>query len=248
MPRYKLTIEYDGGPFVGWQRQSVGVSVQGVIEEALRRLEPDLRGIQGAGRTDAGVHATGQVAHCDMTKDWDPFRLGEALNFHVKPHPIAILAVERVADDFNARFDATGRAYLYRIVCRRAPLTLERGLAWRIVEELDVDLMHRAAQDLIGHHDFTTFRSVHCQSKSPVKTLDRFDVMRAGNEISCRLEARSFLHNQVRSFVGTIAQVGLGRWPLARVKAALVAKNRAECGPVAPPDGLYLSSVNYPDS
>ncbi|MEM9100507.1 MAG: tRNA pseudouridine(38-40) synthase TruA [Pseudomonadota bacterium] len=245
MPRFKLTIEYDGGPFVGWQRQASGASVQGAIEDALRMLEADAPGIQGAGRTDAGVHATGQVAHCDLAKAWDPFRLGEALNYHLKPNPIAILNVEPVADEFHARFDATRRAYLYRLTCRRAPLTLERGLVWRLSEELDTEAMQAAANTLIGQHDFTTFRSVHCQAQSPVKTLDRFTVMRHGAEVNCILEARSFLHNQVRSFVGSLVQVGLSRWPTERVAAALAARDRSECGPVAPPDGLYLTSVQY---
>ncbi|MEM8790715.1 MAG: tRNA pseudouridine(38-40) synthase TruA [Pseudomonadota bacterium] len=245
MPRYKLTIEYNGGPFVGWQRQTSGRSVQGAIEDALAMLEPGVPGIQGAGRTDAGVHATGQVAHCDTAKVWDPFRLGEALNYHLKPDPVAILAVEPVADTFHARFDAVKRSYLYRLVSRRAPLTLESGLVWRLSEALDADAMQAAANSLIGKHDFTTFRSVHCQAQSPVKTLDRFDILRRGDEVTCTLEARSFLHNQVRSFVGSLVQVGLGRWPVERVASALAARDRSKCGPVAPPDGLYLTSVRY---
>ncbi|MEL6476153.1 MAG: tRNA pseudouridine(38-40) synthase TruA [Pseudomonadota bacterium] len=247
MPRYKLTIEYDGGPFVGWQRQAEGHSVQALIEAALRQLEPDAPAIQGAGRTDAGVHALGQVAHCDLTRDWDPFRLGEAVNFHLKPHPVAILEVEEVAETFNARFDACLRRYLYRLTSRRAPLTVDKGLVWRLVEPLDVEAMQRGADLLIGQHDFTTYRSAQCQAKSPVKTLDRFDITTCGAEIHCRLEARSFLHNQVRSFVGTLVQVGLGRWPAERVGEALAARDRAACGPVAPPDGLYLTQVLYPE-
>ncbi|MEM7506561.1 MAG: tRNA pseudouridine(38-40) synthase TruA [Pseudomonadota bacterium] len=246
MPRYKLTLEYHGGPFVGWQRQQTGLSVQGVVEDALRKLEADASGIQGAGRTDAGVHAIGQVAHCDLTRDWTPFRLSEALNFHLKPHPISILSVSQVAPDFHARFDAIHRTYLYRILPRRAPLTVEKGLLWRVPEPLDLNAMQQAAALLIGRHDFTTFRSAHCQAKSPVKTLDSFDVVAEAGEIRCRLGARSFLHNQVRSFVGTLTQVGLGRWPAARVAEALAARDRATCGPVAPPDGLYLTSVTYP--
>ncbi|MEM7176844.1 MAG: tRNA pseudouridine(38-40) synthase TruA [Pseudomonadota bacterium] len=246
MPRYKLTIEYHGGPFVGWQRQESGRSVQGQIEAALRRLEPRAGSVQGAGRTDAGVHATAQVAHCDMAKDWDPFRLREALNHHLKPDPIAICAAERVADDFHARFDATRRDYLYRLICRRAPLTIEKGLAWRQNEQLDAAAMGEAARMLTGRHDFTTFRSAHCQAASPVKTLDRFEIRAEGPEIRCFLSARSFLHNQVRSFVGTLVQVGLGRWPASRVRDALEAADRAACGPVAPPDGLYLTAVDYP--
>ncbi|MEM7237735.1 MAG: tRNA pseudouridine(38-40) synthase TruA [Pseudomonadota bacterium] len=245
MPRFKLTLEYHGGGFVGWQRQAKGTSVQGCVEAALRCLEADAPGIQGAGRTDAGVHATGQVAHCDLAKDWAPFRLGEALNYHLKPHPISILNVVPVDDDFNARFGALRREYLYRIRCRRAPLTVEKGLAWRLNDALDVDAMQHAADRLVGRHDFTTFRSVHCQAQSPIKTLDRFDVTGVGDEVRFELTARSFLHNQVRSFVGTLAQVGLGRWSPQDVRTALKACDRSACGPVAPPDGLYLTHVVY---
>ena len=246
MPRYKLTIEYDGGPFVGWQRQAEGASVQGAIETALTQLDPTHPAVQGAGRTDAGVHATGQVAHVDMARAWEPFRLGEALNYYLKPNPVAILSVERVADAFHARFDAVKRRYLYRIRCRRAPLTIERGLVWRIPETLDAAGMQQAADLLVGHHDFTTFRSVHCQAQSPVKTLDRFEVRAVEGGVDCHLEARSFLHNQVRSFVGSLVQVGLHRWAPAAVAEALAARDRARCGPVAPPDGLYLAEVTYP--
>jgi tRNA pseudouridine38-40 synthase len=245
VPRYKLTLEYHGGPFVGWQRQENGPSVQGAVEAALRALEPDAPAIAGAGRTDAGVHATGQVAHCDLARDWDPFRLAEALNWHLKPDPIAVLAADRVADDFHARFSASGRRYLYRIVCRRAPLTLEKGLAWRVGHDLDVAAMQTAADLLVGRHDFTTFRSAQCQAESPVKTLDAFRVEREGIEVRFHLAARSFLHNQVRSFVGTLERVGAGRWPVDRIAAALAARDRAACGPVAPPDGLYLVEVRY---
>ena len=245
MPRFKLTIEYQGGPFVGWQRQAEGLSVQGLIETALSKLEPDAPGIQGAGRTDAGVHATGQVAHCDLAKDWDPFRLGEALNFHLKPHPVSVVAVDSVPDDFNARFSAVGRHYLYRIICRRAPLAIEAGLAWRVAYGLDVDAMRAAAAHLVGKHDFTTFRSAQCQAKSPVKTLDRLEIDQKGTEISFRLSARSFLHNQVRSFVGTLERVGAGKWLPDDVAHALAAKDRSRCGPVAPPTGLYLTRVDY---
>ncbi|MBY8977387.1 tRNA pseudouridine(38-40) synthase TruA [Rhodobacteraceae bacterium NNCM2] len=245
MPRYKLTIEYHGGPFVGWQRQDNGVSVQGQIEAALRKLEPEAGAVQGAGRTDAGVHATGQVGHCDMAQEWDPFRLTGALNYHLKPHPISIIGIERVADDFHARFDAVRRDYRYRLICRKSPLAIERGLAWRVNDLLDGPAMHRAAQALIGKHDFTTFRSAKCQSASPVKTLDQFDVVQEGDAIDCFLSARSFLHNQVRSFVGTLVQVGLGRWPVGRVREALEAADRSACGPVAPPEGLYLTGVHY---
>ncbi|MCL5776354.1 tRNA pseudouridine(38-40) synthase TruA [Limibaculum sp. FT325] len=246
MPRYRLTLEYHGGPFVGWQRQAQGLSVQGVVEAALAALEPGPRAVQGAGRTDAGVHATGQVAHCDLGRDWDPFRLAEALNHHLRPHPVAVLAAARVADDFHARFSATFRTYTYRILNRRAPLTIDAGLAWRVSTPLDDGAMQAAADLVVGRHDFTTFRSVQCQSPSPVKTLDAFHVERQGDEILCHLGARSFLHNQVRSLVGTLERVGAGRWPVARMAEALAARDRAACGPVAPPDGLTLTGVRYP--
>lgn len=245
MPRFKLTLEYDGGPFVGWQRQAAGLSVQGVVEAAATALDPSAGPVQGAGRTDAGVHATGQVAHLDLARDWDPFRLGEALNHHLRPHPVAVLSVEAAAPEFHARFDALRRRYRYRIVNRRAPLTLDRGKAWRIVADLSVDRMRAAAGHLLGRHDFTTFRAAQCQAQSPVKTLDCAEVSEEGGEIHLHFAARSFLHNQVRSFVGTLVQVGLGRWPPERVKWAMEARNRAECGPVAPPDGLFLTHVLY---
>ncbi|MFK7942197.1 MAG: tRNA pseudouridine(38-40) synthase TruA [Paracoccaceae bacterium] len=246
MPRFKLTVEYHGGPFVGWQRQAEGLSVQGVLEAAIRRLEPDAPHIQGAGRTDAGVHATGQVAHCDLAGDWDPFRLSGAINHHMRPHPVAVLAIGRVPDDFHARFSAVRRHYLYRIVCRRAPLTIEAGTLWRVAWPLDVEAMHEAAQLLIGKHDFTTFRSVKCQADSPVKTLDMFNITAKGEEIHCTLNARSFLHNQVRSLVGTLERVGAGKWPVARMAEVLRSADRTACGPVAPADGLYLTQVDYP--
>ncbi len=247
MARFKLTIEYHGAPFVGWQRQAAGLSVQGVIEAALTRLDAAASAVQGAGRTDAGVHATGQVAHCDLTRDWDPFRLAEALNFHLKPHPVAILCAEPVPADFHARFSATRRNYLYRIITRRARLTHDAGLAWRVAYDLDVDAMADAARSLVGNHDFTTFRSAQCQAKSPVKTLEAVDVTVQGTEVQFHLRARSFLHNQVRSIVGTLERVGAGRWPSGRVAEALAACERAACGPVAPPDGLYLTGVDYTD-
>ncbi len=245
MPRWKLTLEYHGGPFRGWQRQEDLPSVQGAVEAALRRLEPDAPGIVGAGRTDAGVHATGQVAHCDLARDWDPFRLAEALNHHLRPDPVAVLSAERAADDFHARFDAIERRYLYRVVTRRAPLTIERGLAWRVPYPLDAGAMQEAAAHLVGNHDFTTFRSSICQAKSPVKTLDALDVKAEGDEVFFEVRARSFLHNQVRSFVGTLERVGAGKWRPERVAEALAARDRAACGPVAPPDGLYLEAVRY---
>ena len=246
MPRWKLTIEYDGAPFAGWQRQADQPSVQQALEEAIRALEPDAPGIAGAGRTDAGVHATGQVAHCDLARDWDGFRLSEALNWHLKPAPVAVVAAERVADDFHARFDAVERRYLYRLIPRRPPLTVERARAWKVPGPLDLDAMREGAAHLLGTHDFTTFRSSICQAKSPVKTLDEVDIRRAGEVVELRFRARSFLHNQVRSLTGTLERVGAGKWPPDRVREALEARNRAACGPVAPPGGLYLTDVIYP--
>lgn len=245
MPRFKLTLEYHGGPFVGWQRQAEGPSVQGIVEAALRRLEPQAAGIHGAGRTDSGVHATGQVAHLDLARDWEPFRLAEALNHHLRPHPVAVLTVETVDPDFHARFSAIRRHYLYRCVTRRAPLTLAAGLAWRVPYRLDIDAMREAAGMVLGRHDFTTFRSAQCQAASPVKTLDALEISENSDGIAFRLHARSFLHNQVRSLVGTLERVGSGRWPPRRVAEALAARDRAACGPVAPPDGLYLTRVDY---
>ncbi len=251
MPRYALLVEYDGRPFAGWQRQAAQPSVQQAIEEALARLEPGPFIIAGAGRTDAGVHARGQVAQCDMAKDWDPFRLSEALNFHLKPAPVAIRACARVADDWHARFSAVERRYLFRILMRRAPATLEEGQVWRVTHPLDVEAMRAGAAFLVGRHDFTTFRSVMCQAKSPVKTLDSLEIESvdgpAGPEVLFSLRARSFLHNQVRSIVGTLERVGAGAWDPSRVAEALAARDRAACGPVCPPHGLYLSGVGYPD-
>ena len=251
MPRYALMIEYDGTLFNGWQFQNEGQpSVQAAVETALGRLEPGLHRIAAAGRTDAGVHATGQVAHCDLVKDWDPFRLLEALNWHLKPAPVAVVACARVSEDFHARFSAVERRYLFRLVCRRAPVTHDRGRVWQVGHGLDVDAMRQAAGHLVGLHDFTTFRSVHCQSKSPVKTLDEIRIEEAaypnGREVVFRLRARSFLHNQVRSIVGTLERVGAGGWSAADVKAALEARDRTACGPVCPPQGLYLTGVRYP--
>ena len=249
MPRYALKLEYHGVPFAGWQRQAGLSTVQGTIESALAKLEPGDHTIAAAGRTDAGVHAAGQVAHCDLTQSWDPFRLAEALNYHLKPHPVAILACAEVAEDWHARFSAIERQYLFRIALRRAPLTLERGLLWQVRHALDLPAMQKAATHLIGHHDFTTFRSSICQAKSPVKTLDEIVMTQveglSGPEIQLRLRARSFLHNQVRSLVGTLERVGAGRWEPGDVKTALEARDRAACGPVSPPDGLYLQKVCY---
>lgn len=251
MPRYALLVEYDGRPFAGWQRQADQPSVQGAIEAALARLEPRDHTIAAAGRTDAGVHARGQVAQCDMAKDWDPFRLSEALNHHLKPLPVAIRQAARVDDDWHARFSAVERRYLFRLLMRRAPATLESGQVWRVNHPLDADAMRAGAAHLIGLHDFTTFRSVMCQSKSPVKTLDEITIERVdglgGPEIHFRLRARSFLHNQVRSIVGTLERVGSGAWEPDRVRTALEARERSACGPVCPPHGLSLMGVGYPD-
>jgi tRNA pseudouridine38-40 synthase len=252
MPRYAFQIEYDGAPFAGWQRQADQPSVQGAVEAALAALEPGVPSIAAAGRTDAGVHATGQVAHADMAKDWDPFRLSEALNWHLKPAPVAIVACARVPDDWHARFSAIERRYTYRLISRRAPLVHEAGLAWHVRGgPLDADAMRSAAVHLVGKHDFTTFRASLCQAKSPVKTLDEVTVEEVplphGTEIRFHLRARSFLHNQVRSIVGTLERVGAGAWTPEDVRAALEAADRAACGPVAPPDGLYLTGVGYPD-
>ncbi|MEL6102087.1 MAG: tRNA pseudouridine(38-40) synthase TruA [Pseudomonadota bacterium] len=250
MPRYALKVEYHGAPFVGWQRQADQPSVQGAIEAALARLEPRDHTIAAAGRTDAGVHALAQVAHCDMDKDWDPFRLSEALNHHLKPDPVAIIDCAQVADDWHARFSAIERRYRYRILMRRAPLTHLKGLVWRVNHELDIEAMQEAARHLIGRHDFTTFRSSICQADSPIKTLDTLSVQSSygphGPEVTFDVRARSFLHNQVRSFVGTLERVGAGSWTAGNVKAVLEAKDRAKCGPVCPPDGLYLAGVGYP--
>ncbi len=251
MPRYALKIEYHGAPFSGWQRQKDHPSVQGAIESALARLEPGPHTIAAAGRTDAGVHALGQVAHCDLVRDWDPFRLSEALNYHLKPAPVAILDCARVDADWHARFSAVERRYLFRILLRRAPATHDRGLVWQVQHDLDVTRMQEGATFLLGHHDFTTFRASICQAASPVKTLDELRVERtdglSGPEIHFHLRARSFLHNQVRSFVGTLERVGAGAWTPQDVQTALAARDRAACGPVCPPHGLYLAAAGYGD-
>ncbi|MGH6769024.1 MAG: tRNA pseudouridine(38-40) synthase TruA [Xanthobacteraceae bacterium] len=245
MPRYKLTIEYDGAPFVGWQIQANGLSVQGVLTNAIVAFAGERAGVHGAGRTDAGVHALGQVAHVDLAKEWDTDTVRDALTAHLRPYPVAVIAAERVADDFDARFSALQRHYLYLIVNRRADLTLERGRAWRVAKPLDAKAMHVAALRLVGKHDFTTFRDAECQARSPVKTLDRLDVMREGDNVSIEASARSFLHSQVRSMVGSLVAVGDGRWSGSDLSAALAARDRAACAPVAPPDGLYLVQVDY---
>lgn len=251
MPRFALKVEYDGAPFAGWQRQAEQPSVQGAIEAALAKLEPGEHTIAAAGRTDAGVHARGQVCHCDLQKDWSPFRLSEALNHHLKPLPVAIVDAAEVKGDWHARFSAMERRYLFRLVSRRAPLTLEAGQVWQVKHDLELAPMQEAARHLIGLHDFTTFRSTMCQAASPVKTLDSLDITRVetdwGTEFQFRLRARSFLHNQVRSFVGTLERVGAGAWAPEDVKTALEARDRAACGPVCPPQGLYLVGVGYPD-
>jgi tRNA pseudouridine38-40 synthase len=245
MPRYKLTIEYDGTPFVGWQAQDNGVSVQGVVTAAIAAFAGEPAAVGAAGRTDAGVHALGQVAHLDLAKDWDAETVRDAVNFHLRPQPVAVLAVERAAPDFDARFSAVKRHYLYRIVNRRADLTLEQNRAWRVPRPLDAAAMHVAAQRLIGRHDFTTFRSTECQAKSPVKTLDRLDVARDGDEIRITAAARSFLQHQMRSMVGSLVHVGEGKWRADDLATALAARNRTACGQVAPPHGLYLVRVDY---
>jgi tRNA pseudouridine38-40 synthase len=253
MPRYKLTIEYDGTPFVGWQFQAAGLSVQGLLSNAVERFSGEHVHVQGAGRTDAGVHATGQVAHIELAKEWRPDTVRDALNAHLRPHPVAVLAAELAADDFHARFSATGRRYFYRVISRRADLALDRDHAWKVPRPLDAEAMHTAAQRLIGRHDFTTFRATECQAASPVKTLDRLDVERIGHdsfgdEVRIHAEARSFLHHQVRSMVGTLVKVGEGGWTPDDVSAALEARDRTRCGPMAPAAGLYLAEVTYPEN
>jgi len=245
MPRYKLTIEYDGAPFLGWQIQDQGPSVQGALIAAVEAFCGERVKGRGAGRTDTGVHALGQVAHIDLGKDWPSDTVRDALTAQLRPLPIAVLAAEKVPDSFDARFSARARHYLYRIVNRRADLALERGRAWRLPRRLDAAAMAAAAQRLVGRHDFTTFRHVDCQAKSPVKTLDRLDVTRAGEEIRIDAVARSFLHSQVRSMVGALVFVGEGRWSADDLAAARDARDRSACAPVAPPEGLYLVRVDY---
>jgi len=246
MPRYKLTIEYDGAPYQGWQWQDHGPSVQGVLEAAgtkLNKGEPVT--VYGSGRTDSGVHALAQAAHMDLATEMREDKLRDAMNFHMADDPVTVLSAEIMPDDWHARFDAIERRYLYRIVDRRMKLALERGRVWRIPVRLNAEAMHAAAQDLIGKHDFTTFRDTQCQAKSPVKTIDEIKVIRAAGEIHITFRARSFLHKQVRSIVGSLAEVGMGKWDAEDIQAAFEAKARTECGPVAPADGLYLVSVHY---
>ncbi len=245
MTRFALTVEYDGRPFVGWQRQAHGSSVQQALEDAVFAVTGEQAAVHAAGRTDAGVHALAMRAHVDAAKGIAPFRLMEALNARVRPHPVAVLACEAVPDDWHARFSCVARHYEYRIVNRRAPLTWERGLAWQAPQVLDAEAMARAAAALVGRHDFTTFRSAHCQADNPVRTLDRLDVARDGDVVTVRASARSFLHHQVRSMVGCLALVGMGRWSVADVADALAARDRARLGFNAPPDGLFFVRADY---
>lgn len=245
MTRWKLTIEYDGRPFVGWQRQDNGPTVQGALEEALLAFSGERVVVYGAGRTDAGVHARGQIAHIDLTREWTEKTVRDAVNAHLRPAPVAVLSAVPAAADFDARFSAIRRAYRYIIANRRAPLTFESGLAWHVHVPLDATAMHEAAQHLLGRHDFTTFRAAQCQAKSPIRTLGEIAVSRDGERIVIDVAARSFLHSQVRAFAGSLKLVGEGRWPPEEIAAALAARDRARCGPVAPPDGLYLMQVDY---
>ena len=246
LTRYALTLEFDGTPFFGLQRQKDGPSVQQAVEEAVNGVTGQQVTLHSAGRTDTGVHAIAMRSHFDVESNLTPFRMGEAINAHLRPAPIAVTQCEVVPEDWHARFSCIGRRYLYRIVNRRAPLTLEKDRAWLVSPECDAEAMHRAAQSLVGHHDFTTFRSVHCQAASPVKTLDRLDVEREGEEVRVHAAARSFLHHQVRSMVGCLALVGMGRWPIERMAEALAARDRQELGLNAPPHGLYFVSASYP--
>ena len=246
MTRWRLTIEYDGGPFMGWQRQEHGPSVQQTLEEALQRMTGESGQFVAAGRTDAGVHALAMSAHVDVMTSLTPHRLREGLNALVRPHPISVLNVETVADDWHARFSCVGRRYLYRILARRAPAALDAGRVWHIPVSLDIDAMREGAANLIGRHDFTTFRSAQCQSDSPVKTLDRLDTEKVGEEIHITAAARSFLHHQVRSMVGCLALVGRGQWQPDDMGKALEARDRSALGFNAPPHGLYFVEANYP--
>lgn len=245
MPRLKLLLEYDGGPFVGWQRQINGRSVQQTIEEAFLAFSGETVTLHAAGRTDAGVHALGQVAHVDLVRPWLGEKVRDALNALLRPAPIAVLEVEEVKETFDARFSATKRHYLYRILCRRAPAALEATRVWSVRPPLDEIAMQAAAQSLLGHHDFSTFRAAACQARSPLRTLDRLDVRRDGERIEITASARSFLHSQVRSMVGTLVKIGEGRWPVERAAEVLSARRRAACGPLAPPHGLFLAAVDY---
>ncbi|MCU0906946.1 MAG: tRNA pseudouridine(38-40) synthase TruA [Rhodobacteraceae bacterium] len=251
MPRFAFLIEYHGGPFAGWQRQNGQPSVQAALEAALAVLDPAAPTVAAAGRTDAGVHATGQVAHADLSRDWDPFRLANAVNAHLRPHPVAVLAARAVAPDWHARFSATERRYLYRILVRRAPPALDAGLVWQVPRALDAAAMRAGAAHLVGRHDFTTFRAAECQADSPIRTLDEVGLTEhpvpGGMELRLTFRARSFLHHQVRSMVGTLERVGAGAWAPGDVARVLAARSRAACGPVCPPTGLSLTGVGYPD-
>lgn len=248
MPRFRMTVEYDGTAYVGWQRQENGHSVQSAIEKAILKLTGETVSIRGAGRTDSGVHARGQVIHADLSREWLPHKLRNAVNAHLMmaDEGVSVVEVMAVDDTFDARFSALKRHYLYRILNRPAPLALEKNRAWWVAKELDHEAMHAAAQMLVGHHDFTTFRSTHCQAKNPVRTLDRLDVTRSGDLIEIRASAQSFLHNQIRSFAGTLKIAGEGKVTPEDVRKALEARDRKECGPVAPPEGLYFMKVEYP--
>jgi tRNA pseudouridine38-40 synthase len=243
--RYRLTLEYDGAPFVGWQRQDNGPSVQGVLEAAIEKLSGERVTVTGAGRTDAGVHALGQAAHFDLVKEFEPGKVRDALNYHLRPDSVSVLDAAITNGEFHARFSATARHYLFRILNRRSPPALENGRVWHVSSRLDAEAMHAAAQVLVGQHDFTTFRAAECQARTPVKTLDRLDVSRRADEIHIEASARSFLHHQIRSFAGTLKLVGEGKWTPLDVKKALDAHDRAACGPVSPPEGLYLVRVDY---
>jgi len=245
MPRYRLTIEYDGGPYHGFQAQDGLPSVQGAVEAAVKAFCGQTLRLQAAGRTDTGVHATGQVIHVDLDRDWSAQTVANAVNAHLVPQPIVVLEAAVAPEGWHARFSATTRRYLYRILNRPAPPGLDRGRVWHVKKPLDAGAMHAAAQVLVGHHDFTTFRDLGCQAKSPVKTLDEVSVTRVGDEVRLAFASRSFLHRQVRSMTGTLAEVGLGRWTAGDVKAALEARDRRACGPVAPACGLYLTAVEY---
>ena len=247
MTRYALTLEFDGTPFMGLQRQTHGPSVQQAVEEAVEAFCGEQVRMQSAGRTDTGVHAYAMRAHIDLEREWPTFKVSEALNAHLRPHPVAVTHCEIVPDDWHARFSCEGRSYIYRICNRRAPLTIEKNRAWQVPQHLDEAAMHDAAQVLVGQHDFTTFRSVNCQAQSPVKTLDRLDVYRRDEWVFIEAEARSFLHHQVRSMVGCLAYVGMGRWDKQRVAAALETKDRQALGLNAPPYGLYFVSAKYPE-
>lgn len=245
MPRYRITIEYDGTPFTGWQSQPGGTAVQDAVTEAILQFSGEQIILRAAGRTDSGVHAMGQVAHFELEKGWEPFRVREAMNYHLRPAPVAVLDCAEVGKSFDARFSATARHYLYRILTRRAPPVLDRNRVWSLFHRLDAEAMHEAAGYLVGHHDFTTFRAAACQANSPVRTLERFDVSRVGDEIHINASARSFLHNQVRSMVGSLKLVGEGKWQPRDMQRALQAMDRKACGPVAPAAGLYLTRVEY---